>query len=225
MGRACGKTRIAMLVLGLGILALGQVYAYDNHDFQVWNTEAQEFKVNKASKITLEQEFRWGDNARDFYYQHYDVGYFYLLNKYFNFGGGFRYIKNKPADKFRDESSPFFAALMFWDAAGFSFTNRVRIEYRYYDYQKASWRFRNKFDLKFPWKFTRFQIQPIFSDEVLFNFQGFDFNENRLYGGIGFSLTKSLKGEICYMLRGTKNTGVSSWNETNVLSTKLKLAF
>lgn len=57
----------------LVLISLTSVYAYDNHDFQFWNTNVEEFKVDKTSKISLEQEFRWGNNAGDFYYQHYDA--------------------------------------------------------------------------------------------------------------------------------------------------------
>jgi len=218
------KMKLLVLVLFLNTVAF-RAYAYDNHDFQVWNTDAQEVKLNKSSKLAFEQEFRWGDNASDFYYQHYDEGYVYLLNQYFNFGGGLRYIKEKKAGKFRDETEPYLVAFTYWNPAGFSLSNRTRIEYRYFDYQANQWRFRNKLDIKFPWKFTRFQIQPMVSDEIFFKFNGIDLNENRLYAGFAFTLAKNLKGELCYIFRSTKNTGVCTWNDTNVLSAKLKLAF
>ena len=79
------------------LLIFSRAYAYDNHDFQVWNTDGQEFKPNKFFKITTEEEFRWGNNASEFYYQHYDIGYAYLFNKYFNFGGGLRYAPGENA--------------------------------------------------------------------------------------------------------------------------------
>jgi len=214
-----------LTVIGLFLLVAARASAYDNHDFQVWNTDIEEFKVNKTSKITFEQEFRWGDNASEFYYQHYDVGYAYIFNQYFNLGGGFRYVKQKTSDQFKDESEPYFAAFMFWNPVGFSLSDRIRIEYRYFDYQAVQWRFRNKLDIKFPWKFTKFEIQPMVSDEIFFKFNGIDLNENRLYAGFACTLTKNLKGEITYMLRSTKNVGICTWNDTNVLSTKLKLAF
>jgi len=215
--------RINFIWIGLVLISLTSAYAYDNHDFQVWNTEVEEFKVNKNSKISLEQEFRWGNNAGDFYYQHYDVGYIYLLNNYFNFGGGFRYIKQKSADKFRDVSEPYLAAFMFWNPAGFNLSNRMRFEYRYADYQSDAYVFRNKLDIKFPWKFTRLAIQPMVADEIFFKFNGGDFNENRLFAGFAFNPVKYIKAEIYYMLRSTKSSGV--WKDTNVLGTKLKLSF
>jgi hypothetical protein len=217
--------RISFILIGIMLLPLAKAYAYDNHDFQVWNTDVEEFKPNKSSRLIFEQEFRWGNNAGDFYYQHYDIGYAYILSKYFNLGGGFRYIKEKKSGVFKDESEPYFLALAYWKLAGFDFSDRTRIEYRYFDYQVNQWRFRNKLDIKFPWKFTRFQIQPLIAEEFFFRFNGIDWNENRLYAGFGFNIIKNLKGELTYMWRTQKSANVCTWNDTNVLSAKLKLAF
>ena len=213
-------------MIGLTLMLAGRVYAYDNHDFQVWNTDVEEVKLNKNSKLMFEQEFRWGDNASDFYYQHYDAGYQYIFNKYLSLGGGFRYIKEKKTNVWRDESDPYVVAFAYWNPSGFSLSDRVRIEYRYYDYQPDAWRFRNKLDIKFPWKFTRFEFQPIIADEIFTPLNSaINLNENRLYGGIAFTLTKNLKGELTYMWRATKNANICTWTNTNVLSAKLKLAF
>lgn len=219
--------RLKLSLVGFFVLFISvcSAYAFDNHDFQVWNTNGQETKIGKHSRLMFEEEFRWGDNVSQFYYQHYDVGYAYILNKYFNFGGGFRYIKELKSNKFRDESDPYFVAFTYWELLNFKFSDRVRIEYKYYDYQVNKWRFRNKLDIRAPWKFTRFEIQPLVADEIFFNFNGINLNENRLYAGFGFSIIKNLKGELTYMLRSTKNAGLGTWNETNVLSAKLKLAF
>lgn len=218
------KTRL-FLVAGLFIFSVLNAYAYDNHDFQVWNIEAQEFKVSKTSKVTLEEEFRWGNNASDFYYQHYDVGYVYLFNDYFNFSGGYRYVLHKVSDKFRESSQPYLTAFMYWNPAGFNLTNRIRLEYRYYDYQSDTCVFRNKLDVKFPWKFTKFAIQPMIAEEIFFKLNGGVLDENRLSAGLAFNLTRNLKGEICYMLRSAKAANTCVWVESNVLSTKLKLSF
>jgi len=213
------------LVVCLFILSVSNAYAYDNHDFQVWNIENQEMIVGKKSKIAFEQEFRWENNANDFSYQHYDVGYIHLFNDYFNFGGGYRYILQKSSDKFREGSMPYLVAFLFWNPAEFKITNRIRLEYRYYDYQSDVCMLRDKIDVKFPWKFTKFAIQPMISEEVFFKFNGGTLNENRFSAGLAFSLTKNLKGEIYYMLKSNKTTNTCTWKEANVLSTKLKLSF
>jgi len=48
-------------------------------------------------------------------------------------------------------------------------------------------------------------------------------NQNRLSGGLGFSLTKNVKAELYYMLLSSKNNNI--WKDTNVFGTKLKVAF
>lgn len=84
--------RIIFIIIGLVLVLAAKIYAYDDGDFQIWNTDVEEFKINNDSKIALEEEFRWGDNADEFYYHHYDIGFFYNLKKYLNIGGGYRYI-------------------------------------------------------------------------------------------------------------------------------------
>ncbi len=114
---------------------------------------------------------------------------------------------------------------MFWKPVGFDISNRIRLEYRYYDYQSDACVFRNKLDIKFPWKFTRLAIRPMVADEIFYKFNGGELDENRLYAGFVFDVCRSLKGELCYMLRSNKDANISKWTSMNVLVAKLKLAF
>ncbi len=212
-----------ILVIGLFLLLVTKAYAYDDHDFQVWNTDVEEIKVNNKTKIAFEQEFRWGDNANEFYYQHYDLGLFYDLNKHLNLGAGYRQIYELKSGNFKPEEAPYVTATLLGDLKGFKFDDRNRLEYRHFSYQTDTWRYRNKFTVKSPWKFTRIQIQPYVSDEILIVFGVIDqFNENRFSSGLSFNLTKNLKAEVYYMLRSVK--GTDTWVDANVLGTKLKIA-
>ncbi len=220
--------RVSFLLMGLVLATTIRAYAYDNHDFQFWNTEVEEMRLNKNSKLVFEQEFRLGDNAGDLYYQHYDVGYIYELSKYFSAGIGYRYIKELKNKAFRVENEPYLLAIFYWSLSGFKFDDRSRFEYHTFDYDQAdSGRYRNKLTVKFPWKFSKREIQPYLADEIFIRFNGTDLNQNRFFAGLGFIITKNLKGEIYYMLKSTKNYSKleSTWTEANVLGTKLKLAF
>jgi len=208
----------------LVLIALGSAYGYDDGDFQVWNTDVEEFKVDKDTKIALEEEFRWGDNANEFFYQHYDLGVFHSLNKYWATGAGYRQVYELKKGKFKLENEPYVTATLFLEHWGFLFDSRNRLEYRHFDFQTDSWRYRNKFTLKFPWKFTKIELQPYLADEILIGLGTINqFNQNRFSSGLGMSLTKSLKAELYYMLVSTK--GIGEWTEANVLGAKLKLAF
>jgi len=213
-----------VLVMALLLIVTVMAYAYDDGDFQVWNTDVEEFKINSNSKIALEEEFRWGDNANEFYYHHYDAGVFYNLKKYLNIGGGYRHIYELKKGKFKQESDPYITATLLWDIKGFKFEDRNRIEYRYFDYQADSSRYRNKITMKLPWKLTKIGIQPYLSDEFFVSFGGTNqFNQNRFSSGIGMNLTSNVKAEAYYMLQAAKSSG--KWMDTNVLGTKLKIAF
>ena len=93
--------KMILVLTGLAILLAARVYAYDDGDFQIWNTDVEEFQVNKNLKVALEEEFRWGNDAREFYYQHYDLGLSYMMNKYWSFGGGYRQVYELSNNKFK----------------------------------------------------------------------------------------------------------------------------
>ncbi len=208
----------------ISLMILNYAYAYDDNDFQVWHTENQEVKLNQSWKATAEQEFRWGDNASDFYYQHYDMGIVYGLNKNFDLGLNYRQVLEKDSKgKFREENRPHINGTVKWELFGFKFDDRNRLEYRNFETKNAAWRYRNKFGAKFPWKFTRLEIQPYLADEIFINFNSTGFSRNRFYAGLGMSFFKNLKGEIYYLLQSTDSSG--KWVKANVLGTKFKLIF
>lgn len=212
------------LIIWLTLILTSQLYAYDDGDFQVWNTDVEEFKIGKNSKIAFEEEFRWADNANEFYYHHYDAGFFYNLKDYLNIGGGYRHIFELKKGKFKVENEPYVTATLLWSLKGFKFEDRNRMEYRHFDYQADSWRYRNKITMKLPWKFTRIEIQPSLSDEIFIGFGGTNqFNQNRFSSGLGMNLAKNIKAEIYYMLQSTKSSG--KWIGTNILGTKFKITF
>ncbi|MDD4954006.1 MAG: DUF2490 domain-containing protein [Candidatus Omnitrophica bacterium] len=216
--------KVPVLTTGLVLAVLNLASAYDDGDFQVWNTDVEEFKVDENSKIALEEEFRWGDNANEFYYHHYDAGFFYNAREYLNLGGGYRHIYELKKGKFKLESEPYLTATLSGGLKGLKFDDRSRLEYRHFEYQADSWRYRNKITMKLPWKFTGMSIQPYLSDETFFGFGGTNqFNQNRLSCGLAMNLTKDIKGEVYYMLQSAKSS--AGWVDTNVLGTKLKIVF
>lgn len=213
------------LIIGIVMFLTAKVYAYDKGDFQIWNIDVEEFKVGKGCKIAFEEEFRWGNNAREFYYQHYEAGFFYDLFKCLNIGGGYRQVYDLIAGKFKSGNEPFVSATLLLDREGFNFEDRSRMEYRNFDYKHDSWRYRNKATLRFPWKFTKMEIRPYLSDEIFVVFGGVpsDLNQNRFCLGLSMNFTKNLKAEIYYMLHNTKSS--KKWTYSNVLGTKFKIAF
>ncbi len=217
--------RLCWMVLGLALATAATAHAYDDHDFQVWNTDVEEFRIGKSLKMALEEEFRWGDNAEEFYYHHYDLGFVYEASRYVHFGIGYRQIYEKKKGKFQEENAPYGTATLFWEFKGFKWDDRSRLEYRHFDNQTDSWRYRNKIAVKFPWKFTRWGFQPFVADEIFLGFNGVNLNQNRFSCGLGFKIAGNIKGELYYMLQSSKSSGTCLWKDANVLGTKFKIAF
>lgn len=212
------------LVLAIGSFKLS--YAYDNGDFQFWNTEVQEKKINDKMKLALEEEFRFGDDAGDFYYQHYDIGFVYSLNSNLDLGLNYRQVYEKKNGDFKEENRPHINATLKGGLAGLELDDRSRLQYRHFDYQPDFWQYRNKLTVKFPWEFTKIKLQPYLAGEVFLSFNNKAFSRNRFYSGLAMNLTKNIKAEIYYLLQSTRNSKSSSkWTDANVLGTKIKLVF
>lgn len=211
----------------IAALVGGRAYAYDNRDFQVWNTDAEEMKINDKLKVTLEEEFRWGDNASELYYQHYDIGLGYALNKSWDLKLSYRHVLEKKSGKFKVENEPNINATYKWNFLGCDMSNRFRLEYRHFDYQTDTWRYRNMLTVKAPWEFTRFKIRPFIADDLFIVSKGAAINNNRFYSGLGFKITKNFEGDIHYLLQHTRTVGKTktTWPHVNVLGIRLKAVF
>jgi len=214
------KVMLTILLALIGVAA----YAYDNGDFQIWNTDYQNIKVAKNVKLAMEQEFRFGENATEFYYQHYDWGIVFGFDKMLDLGFCYRQVFERYKQKWRAENMPNVNATLKFDLWKFKFDDRNRIEYRHFRYKDDSIRYRNKFTLTFPLDFKRIQVSPYSSDEIFIASDSTGFDENRFCSGVEFGLTKYAKADLYYMFKSNKIKD-NKWNSANVLGTKIRIAF
>lgn len=213
-----------LLIIGLILCAAASSYAYDDGDFQIWNTEVEEFHINNEATIAFEENFRWGNNASEFYYQSYGIEFSYDLEKWLNISGGYQHIYQLKKEVFKLENQPSLTANLRWEVNGLKFSDRHRIEYRHFNYQDDSWRYRNKLTVRLPWIFTRLEIQPYIADEIFIGFSTTnELNQNRFASGVSMNLTKTLSADMYYLLQSTKSAG--TWTDANVFGTKLKITF
>ena len=216
--------RILFITALLASIALN-AYAYDNGDFQIWNTNGQEIAIGKGTKLATEQEFRYGNNGGDIFYQHYDWGAVYSFDKMLEMAFGYRLIYEKPKMKWMEEDDPYTNITAKFDIWKLKFEDRNRIEYRHFRFSVPDQvRYRNRFMLKYPIDFKKIVIAPYISDEIFVSSNGSGFNQNRFQPGIEFGLTKYVKTDIAYMMQSAKLYD-HKWARANVLWLKLKIAF
>ncbi|MFH0764341.1 MAG: DUF2490 domain-containing protein [Candidatus Omnitrophota bacterium] len=205
-------------------VAANKAYAYDNGDFQIWHTEGQEAGIGKAAKLTQEEEWRFGEDSSEFYYQHYDWGVVYAFDKRLELGFNYRQVYEKIKRKWMEENRPHVNAAVKLDLWKFKFEDRSRIEYRHFRYRDDFIRYRNRFTLKYPFNFKKLSLALYASDEIFIASNAAGFNENRFYSGLEFSLAKYAKADIYYLLKENR-VKADKWSWTNTLGTKLKILF
>ena len=216
--------RIAVILVAIFFLAAGQVRAYDSGDFQIWNSNGEEVKIYKGVKFAMEQEFRYGNNATELFYQHYDFGFVYGFDKSLDIGLFYRQVFEWNTEKWLESDEPNANATVKLDMWKFKFEDRNRIEYRHFRFAPDQVRYRNRFMLKYPVDFKTMAIAPYTSDEIFVVSNGRGFNQNRFQSGLEIGLTKYVKADISYMLQSLRGKD-NKWYVANVLWLKGKIAF
>ncbi len=215
--------RLAVLVLCL-LLSGASLYAYQDGDFQIWDTNAQDVKIGKATRFTLEEEFRFAESATEFFYQHYDWGFAWAFDKRFELALGYRLVYERAKHKWMESDEPYINLTWKQDIWKFKFDDRNRIEYRHFRFAPDQVRYRNKFTFKYPFEFKGMKIAPYTSDEIFVVSNGRGFNQNRFQSGLEIELTKYVKFDVSYMLQSVRGKG-DKWYEANVLWLKNKISF
>lgn len=213
-----------MIPLFLAASCAGAHAAYEDGDFQIWNTNAQEVKIGKATKFTMEEEYRFAETATEFFYQHYDWGFAWAFDKRFELALGYRLVLERVKRKWMESDEPYTNLTWRQDIWKFKFEDRNRIEYRHFRYAEDGARYRNRAVLKYPFEFKGIKIIPYTSNEIFVSSNGRGFHQNRFQSGIELELTKYAKFDVSYMLQSIRGTG-DKWYEANVLWLKEKISF
>lgn len=214
-----------MIRLGVfwGLFMAVTAFAYGDGDWQLWITGDMEGKPSEKWKVKVEEEFRYGSNLKEFYYQHTDCGLTRKLTDWFNLGLNYRQIYEKKEGVWQQENRPHINGTFKWKWLDFEFEDRNRFEYRIREGKKSSWRYRNRLALGFPVKLTKLDIQPYLADEIFVDFDEGELNRNRFYVGFKAKLIKYLKADIFYLHQMSKKSG--DWTQYNVIGAKLKAEF
>jgi hypothetical protein len=223
--RRCGmRVRIfSVFVIALFFGATTCAYAR-KADLQYWHTETVNWKIASDWKLCVVDEAYFDDDASHYYYQEGDIGVFYSgLAKWLDVSLNFKHVLLLNRNKWKREERPHVNMVLKTSLLGCSISDRNRFEYRFIEDGSDHWRYRNYVTVKFPLKITRYEIQPYVADEFLVNMRIEQLNENRLYQGFVFKITKNCSADIYYMWKRTKSSG--KWNSTDVMGTRLTFSF
>jgi hypothetical protein len=214
---------LKLLCGSVALFACRAAVAYDDGDWQFWNTDSVETKINDRLKTKLETEFYWGDDMSDFYYAHVDLGVYGKVVPWFELGANCRYVREKKQEEWRDEYRPHLNGTFLWAMGPLAMSDRNRVEYRVREAADEGWRYRNRLRASWASKWTRFEIQPYVDDEIFYDFIVNEWNQNRASIGISSKIASPLKADIYYMRQSNRKNG--DWTDTNILGLNFKLAF
>ncbi len=218
------SAKTLVLIFFMASFCIPSYAAYEDGDFQIWNTNAQDIKIGKATKFMMEEEFRYAEMASEFFYQHYDWGFAWAFDKRFELALGYRLVLERIKRKWMESDEPYTNLIFKADLWKFKLEDRNRIEYRHFRWYPDQARYRNKFTLKYPFEFKGMKIVPYTSDEIFISSNGRGFNQNRFQSGIDIEFNKYVKFDVSYMLQSIRGLG-DKWYEANVLWLKEKITF
>ena len=204
----------------------GLCFAFDDGDFQYWNAAGVSFDINKDWGCSFEEEFRFGDDAGELYYQHSDLGFVYKgFAEWIDLGFNYRQVfeRTDSEGEWKQENRPHLNVTLKGQLFGFNVSDRSRFEYRDREDKNDLWRYRNKVTAKFPLELTELKLKPYLADEVFVPLNDDNITKNRVYAGVSFRVLENMTGEVFYLWQSSRSSG--DWNDINVLGTRLKFRF
>jgi len=218
--------RVLIVSLAIAFVVLTPFVANADSDWRNWNTVTTKGKISDNVGAAAELEFRFRDNASEFYYQHSQIALSLKCPKmdWLTITPAFREVYE--LDKVEGSNSLWFAehrSLVNVAAScklgDWKIKNRARVSYRDFDIDKGStFRGRHKLTIQTPWKLAG--MKPYISDEIFVEQGKAGIYRNRLAGGVSFKLLERVKGGVYYLLQTTDGK-----DDIHVAGTKLKAEF
>lgn len=207
---------LKLIILVILLKKINFVFGFDDGDWQFWNSEVIEASLNKNCRIKLEEEFRFGDDAQQFYYQHSDLGFIFNFTKKWDFSINYRQIYEKKNDSWKRENRPHINLIYKFKLANLKVKKRMRLEYRIKE-KDDYFRYRDKLSINLT---TFGKIIPYIADEIYWDFDQRKLNRNRLYLGLKVKFSSKLAGNIFYLWQRSKKA--NNWLDYNILGFKFK---
>jgi hypothetical protein len=193
--------------------------AFDDGDWQLWNTESLEGALSEDTKVKFEEEFRFGGDIEELYYHHADIGISHSVTQWFSVGVNYRQVYEVKAETWIVENRPHVNTTFAWRFGSLKVQDRVRFEYRVNSASDDAWRYRNKVSAKPDWK----PVSPYLSDEIFYDPEEGELNRNRVCLGVAGTLWRVVKGDLFYMIQSSKKH--DEWSSYNIIGIKLAAGF
>lgn len=173
------------------------------------------FFVGRANLVTR-------DGFSDLFFGYVDANYRYKLTEPWAVEIGYRHASLKLGDKWREEYRPMLS--LYWRSklAGGKFSNRSRIEWRYFEGNAQDRvRYRNESVWTSQNTITDYQLTPFIEEEFFYDITDSDLNINWLTFGVSKFWRKGMKWKLGYRLQSQKLN--NEWENRHTLVTGISI--
>lgn len=196
------------------------INAQSFEDNQFWHAEKFQKHINEKTSLSLEQDFRMGENMSELLYVHADFGINRKLGNGFSINVNFREVFEQKGDNLTREHRPHGQIAWKGKFGLIGISSRSRLEYRMKQDKDPVFRNRDMVSIKFGKGFTSLKLVPYVADEIFYDMEESELNRNRLYIGAEIGSLKSIKPTIYFLIQsGLKN---NEWSQIGILGFKFK---
>ncbi len=220
------KTTLCFLVVVIaGEFLSTPCFAFDDEGFQYWSGASTSFDITKDWSGKFEEEFRFGNDGGNLYYNHSDLGFVFSgLTDWLDLGLNYRQVFEKDSkSEWRQENRPHFNITFKGKLFDFDLSTRSRFEFRDRENKDDVWRYRNKITVKFPFELTELKLKSYLADEVFVTLNDDNVDRNRLYSGFSLDLFENMKASFFYLWQSSRSS--REWKDIHVLGTSFKILF
>jgi len=173
------------------------------------------FFVGRANLVTR-------DGFSDTFFGYVDANYRYTLTGPWSVEVGYRHAFLELGNQWREEYRPMLSLYWRGKLAGGKFSNRHRIEWRYFEGNaKDRVRYRNESVWTSLHTITDYQFTPFIAEEFFYDITDSELNINWLTFGISKFWSKGMKWKLGYRLQSQKFNG--EWKNRHMLVTGISI--
>jgi len=194
--------------------------AFEQGDQQFWHAEKLSYALSEKRKLTLEQDFRSGNQAADLYYVHSDFGYQQKVNPFLAWGLHFREVFVDGSDGWFPEHRPYGQVVVKVPVGPSSISTRARFEYRMLPSERKV-RNRDMITVKLRRSYTPLKLVPYVADEIFYSLKDQELNRNRFY--VGFVVKRFSRGTPVFYYMYQSSLKNEKWSGINVWGIKIGL--
>lgn len=181
-------------------------------------------KLDDESAMVYRANLVTRDGFKDAFFGYVDANYRRKLTGPWSVEAGYRHAFLKLGDRWREEYRPMFSLYWRGNLGGGSFSNRHRLEFRYFEGDaKDRLRYRNESVWRSDSTITDYQLTPYIEEEFFYDITDKQLTTNWVTFGVSKSFAKGKKWKLGYRLQSQRFD--DEWENRHVLVTGISLFY